>query len=47
MDAYHFGYLAYFFQKACAMSGLLLGIKPFNQPGVEIYKQKMFALLKS
>ncbi|AOF54810.1 glucose-6-phosphate isomerase [Maize bushy stunt phytoplasma] len=47
LDAYHFGYLAYFFQKACAMSGLLLGINPFNQPGVEIYKQKMFALLKS
>lgn len=47
LDAYHFGYLAYFFQKACAMSGSLLGINPFNQPGVEIYKQKMFALLKS
>jgi glucose-6-phosphate isomerase len=47
LDAYHFGYLAYFFQKACAMSGLLLGINPFNQPGVEIYKQKMFNLLKS
>ncbi|WP_024563604.1 glucose-6-phosphate isomerase [Candidatus Phytoplasma tritici] len=46
LDAYHFGYLVYFFQKACAMSGLLLGINPFNQPGVEIYKQKMFALLK-
>ncbi|ABC65555.1 glucose-6-phosphate isomerase [Aster yellows witches'-broom phytoplasma AYWB] len=46
LDAYHFGYLAYFFQKACAMSGLLLGINPFNQHGVEIYKQKMFALLK-
>lgn len=46
LDDYHFGYLAYFFQKVCAMSGLLLGINPFNQPGVEIYKQKMFALLK-
>ncbi|WP_349402165.1 Glucose-6-phosphate isomerase [Candidatus Phytoplasma solani] len=46
LDEFHFGYLAYFFQKACAMSGYLLGINPFNQPGVEIYKQKMFSLLK-
>ncbi|CAM11501.1 Glucose-6-phosphate isomerase [Candidatus Phytoplasma australiense] len=46
LDAFHLGYLMYFFQKACAMSGLLLGVNPFNQPGVEIYKQKMFSLLK-
>ncbi|CCP88754.1 Glucose-6-phosphate isomerase [Candidatus Phytoplasma solani] len=46
LDGFYFGYLAYFFQKACAMSGYLLGVNPFNQPGVEIYKKKMFALLK-
>ncbi|MFB0638117.1 glucose-6-phosphate isomerase [Candidatus Phytoplasma solani] len=46
LDEFYFGYLAYFFQKACAMSGYLLGVNPFNQPGVEIYKKKMFALLK-
>ncbi|MBP5835905.1 glucose-6-phosphate isomerase [Candidatus Phytoplasma meliae] len=46
LDEFHFGYLVYFFKKACAMSGYLLGINPFNQPGVEIYKQKMFSLLK-
>lgn len=45
MDAYSFGYLVYFFQKACAMSGYLLGVNPFNQPGVEAYKVNMFALL--
>ncbi len=39
------GYLIYFFEKACAVSGYLLGVNPFNQPGVESYKQKMFALL--
>ncbi|NGP44288.1 glucose-6-phosphate isomerase [Bacillaceae bacterium SIJ1] len=44
-DAYHFGYLVYFFEKACAMSGYLLGVNPFDQPGVEAYKQNMFALL--
>ncbi len=42
---YYFGYLVYFFEKACAMSGYLLGVNPFNQPGVEAYKQNMFALL--
>ena len=40
-----FGYLVYFFEKACAVSGLLLGINPFDQPGVESYKKNMFALL--
>ncbi len=45
MDAHAFGYLAYFFQKACAMSGYLLGVNPFDQPGVEMYKKNMFALL--
>lgn len=42
---YYFGYLVYFFEKACAMSGYLLGVNPFNQPGVEEYKKNMFALL--
>lgn len=46
LDEFHFGYLVYFFEKACAMSGLLLGVNPFDQPGVEAYKQNMFALLK-
>ena len=40
-----FGYLVYFFEKACAISGYLLGVNPFNQPGVEGYKKNMFALL--
>ena len=44
-DAYHFGYLAYFFEKACGLSGYLLGVNPFDQPGVEAYKKNMFALL--
>ncbi|NLW78785.1 MAG: glucose-6-phosphate isomerase [Ruminococcaceae bacterium] len=39
------GYLIYFMEKACALSGYLLGVNPFNQPGVESYKQNMFALL--
>ena len=39
------GYLIYFFEKACAISGYLLGVNPFNQPGVESYKKNMFALL--
>lgn len=42
---YHLGYMFYFFEKACAVSGYLLGINPFNQPGVEAYKANMFALL--
>ncbi len=44
-DAYHFGYLCYFFEKACGLSGYLLGVNPFDQPGVESYKKNMFALL--
>lgn len=39
------GYLIYFFEKACAVSGYILGVNPFNQPGVESYKSNMFALL--
>jgi len=45
MDAYTFGYLVYFFEKACAVSGYLNGVNPFDQPGVEAYKKNMFALL--
>jgi|SRR5690625_764328 len=45
LDAYTFGYLVYFFEKACALSGYLLGVNPFDQPGVEAYKSNMFALL--
>jgi glucose-6-phosphate isomerase len=45
LNAYHFGYLVYFFEKACAINGYLLGVNPFNQPGVEAYKKNMFALL--
>ena len=39
------GYMIYFFEKACAISGYVLGVNPFNQPGVESYKKNMFALL--
>jgi glucose-6-phosphate isomerase len=42
---YHLGYMFYFFEKACGVSGYILGINPFNQPGVEDYKRNMFALL--
>ncbi|GAB2543931.1 glucose-6-phosphate isomerase [Gracilibacillus alcaliphilus] len=45
LDAFTFGYVAYFFEKACAISGYLLGVNPFDQPGVEAYKKNMFALL--
>lgn len=45
MDAYHFGAACYFFEKACALSGLMLGIHPFDQPGVEFYKRNMNQLL--
>ncbi|WP_342277850.1 glucose-6-phosphate isomerase [Spiroplasma endosymbiont of Nephrotoma flavescens] len=45
MDEIMFGYLVYFFFKACAMSAYLLEVNPFNQPGVEVYKKKMFKLL--
>lgn len=44
-DEYNLGYLIYFFEKACAISGYMLGVNPFNQPGVESYKKNMFALL--
>ncbi|MFH1460581.1 MAG: glucose-6-phosphate isomerase [Candidatus Omnitrophota bacterium] len=44
-NAYYLGQLFYFFEKATAMSGLLSGVNPFNQPGVEAYKKKMFKLL--
>jgi glucose-6-phosphate isomerase len=44
-SAYTFGYLVYFFEKACGISGYLLGVNPFDQPGVEAYKKNMFALL--
>ncbi len=45
MDAFNLGYLFYFFEKACGVSGYLLDVNPFNQPGVEAYKKNMFALL--
>ncbi len=44
-DEEHLGRLIYFFEKACAISGYLLGVNPFDQPGVESYKKNMFALL--
>ena len=45
LDELTIGHLIYFFEKACAMSGILLGVNPFNQPGVEKYKTNMFKLL--
>ena len=45
IDAESLGALIYFFEKACGISGYLLGVNPFNQPGVEAYKKNMFALL--
>ena len=45
MDEESLGALIYFYEKACAVSGYLLGVNPFNQPGVESYKKNMFALL--
>jgi glucose-6-phosphate isomerase len=44
-DEENFGYMVYFFEKACAVSGYVLGVNPFDQPGVESYKKNMFALL--
>ena len=44
-DEENLGRLIYFFEKACAISGYLLGVNPFDQPGVESYKKNMFALL--
>ena len=46
LDAYHLGYLMYFYELSCAISGYVLGVNPFNQPGVEAYKKNMFALLE-
>ena len=46
LDDQNIGELIYFFEKACAMSGMILGVNPFNQPGVEKYKTNMFKLLK-
>ena len=43
--AFYLGQLFYFFEFACGVSGYLLGVNPFNQPGVESYKRNMFALL--
>ncbi|SDP21424.1 glucose-6-phosphate isomerase [Paenibacillus sp. yr247] len=45
LNEYTYGEMVYFFEKACGISGLLLGVNPFNQPGVEAYKTNMFALL--
>ena len=45
LDAHTLGYMFYFFMRSCAVSAYLLDINPFNQPGVEVYKKKMFALL--
>lgn len=46
LNEYNLGLLVYFFEKACGISGYLLGVNPFNQPGVEAYKTNMFALLE-
>ena len=46
LTEYNVGQLIYFFEKACAMSGYILGVNPFNQPGVESYKKNMMELLK-
>ena len=45
LNEYYIGQLLYFFERACGISGYLLGVNPFNQPGVEAYKKNMFALL--
>ena len=45
LDEYHIGQLIYFFERGCGISGLILGVNPFDQPGVEAYKKNMFALL--
>ncbi len=46
INEFHLGELVYFFEKACGISGYLLGVNPFDQPGVEAYKKNMFALLE-
>ncbi len=45
LNEYYFGKMVYLFEKACGISGYLLGVNPFDQPGVEAYKKNMFALL--
>ena len=45
LNAYYIGQLIYFFEIGCGISGYVLGVNPFNQPGVEAYKKNMFALL--
>ena len=45
LDEYNVGALIYFFEKACGISAYMLGVNPFDQPGVESYKKNMFALL--
>jgi glucose-6-phosphate isomerase len=45
IDEFALGHLIYFYEKTCAVSGYVLGVNPFNQPGVESYKKNMFALL--
>jgi len=45
VDEYNIGQLIYFFERGCGISGYMLGVNPFNQPGVEAYKKNMFALL--
>lgn len=45
LNEFELGYMIYFFEKACAISGYILGVNPFDQPGVESYKKNMFALL--
>ena len=45
LNEYYLGQLIYFFEKGCGISGYILGVNPFNQPGVEAYKKNMFALL--
>ena len=45
LNAYYIGQLLYFFEIGCGISGYILGVNPFNQPGVEAYKKNMFALL--
>ena len=45
LNEYYVGKLLYFFEKACGISGYILGVNPFDQPGVEAYKKNMFALL--
>jgi glucose-6-phosphate isomerase len=45
LNEFYLGQLLYFFEKACGISGYVLGVNPFDQPGVEAYKKNMFALL--